>query len=168
VEELGLRKRGEGIAPEEFFMEEAIKKAKKARTKGDYAIGAVLVQDSRIIAACGQRLIQDQDPTGHAEILAIRKGSKILRNKHLIGCVLYSTCEPCPMCAGAAALAKVSGIIYGARMEDIKKNGIRRGADGKITHRIIAIPCREVIERSGLDIEVIEDFMRDQCLELFH
>jgi tRNA(adenine34) deaminase len=158
---------GEGIVLEERFMRKAIEMATIAHELGDYAIGAVLVLGRNIIAACHQRLIQDQNPIGHAEILAIQEGSRILKNKHLDGCVLYSTHEPCPMCASAIVWAKLKGVVFGARMSDMKEFGVK-GGNSNFTQRIINIPCREVIQRSGLKIEIVQDYMREECLSLFH
>jgi tRNA(adenine34) deaminase len=90
---------------EEVFMKEAIKEAKKAFKKNEVPVGAVVVKDNKIIAKAHNLNITTNDPTAHAEILALRKASKILRNYRLTDCEIYATLEPCPMCAGAMVYA---------------------------------------------------------------
>ena len=75
---------------------------------------ACVVRDGEIIAAAGNRTIRDHDPTGHAELLAIRAAALILGNERLDGCDLYVTLEPCAMCAGAVSFARIRRLYYGA------------------------------------------------------
>lgn len=89
-------------SPNETFMRLAIAEAKSARNAGDYAIGAVVVRDGAVLASSGNRIKLEHDPTQHAEIAAIRLACASLRTRHLEGAVLYTTAEPCPMCASAA------------------------------------------------------------------
>ena len=109
------------------YMKAAIKEALKAKEKGDYAIGAVIVKDNKIISKAGNAVKINQNPVHHAEFLAIQKAAKRLKNRHLHDCVLYTTHEPCPMCASAAIWAKLKGIIAGTKTQDmtnyIEKNG---------------------------------------------
>ena len=101
------------------FMREAIFEAKKARDSGDYAIGAVLVKEGKIIERGANAIIKNCDPTNHVEIVAIRNACSFVGSRHLEEAVLYTTHEPCPMCAGAAIMAKLDGIVYGAKKEDM-------------------------------------------------
>jgi tRNA(adenine34) deaminase len=98
----------------EYFLKEALKEAEKAETLGEVPVGAVIVHQNKIIARGFNKSITSNDPTAHAEIIAIRKAAKKLKNYRLGGCRLYVTIEPCPMCAGALVWARVSEIIFGA------------------------------------------------------
>lgn len=96
------------------FMDRALEEAKSASARGEVPVGAVLVKDGEIIAAAGNRTLADRDPTAHAEILAIRAAAEKLGSERLIGCDLYVTLEPCPMCAGAISFARIRRLYYGA------------------------------------------------------
>ncbi len=96
------------------FMEEAIREAKKAFEKDEPPVGAVIVKDGDIIAR-GHNLRESlQDPTAHAEMLAIRAAAARLGRWRLSDCVIYVTLEPCIMCAGAMVLARLDRLVYGA------------------------------------------------------
>lgn len=99
---------------DERFMRLAIVEAKKAETLGEVPIGAVIVKDNQVIARGHNRREQLQEPTAHAELLAIIEASRKLGSWRLTGCTLYVTLEPCPMCAGAIVLARVDRLVYGA------------------------------------------------------
>lgn len=153
--------------PKREFMEAAIKEALKSKELGDYAVGAVIVKDDKIIAKAGDRIILDKDATNHAEVIAIREASKILGTRFLEDCILYTTHEPCPMCAAAAVWAKMKGIVYGARMEDMADHG-KRNANERFSWRTIDIPCSAIIERGNPKLFLVGWFMREECKKLFH
>lgn len=92
----------------------ALEQAKLALARGEVPVGAVLVRGGEVIAACGNTREQDRDPLGHAEINAIREGCRILGDWRLSDCTLYVTLEPCSMCAGAIANARLRKLVYGA------------------------------------------------------
>src|SRR5690606_11266186 len=96
---------------DESVMRLAISEAKKAREAGDYAIGAAIIFEGRVVASSGNRVKLDGDPTQHAEVAAIRKACSALGLRHLPGAILYTTAEPCPMCAAAAIWARLDGIV---------------------------------------------------------
>ncbi len=95
-------------------MREALAQARQALEEGEVPVGAAIVLDGRTIALAHNERERTQDPTAHAEVLALRRAAKALGSRRLTGCALYATLEPCPMCAGAAALAGVSEVIFGA------------------------------------------------------
>ena len=101
------------------FMLEAIKKAEENRSsrKGG-PFGAVVVRDGEIIASVGNRVTSTNDPTAHAEVVAIREACKKLQTFDLSGCEIYASCEPCPMCLGAIYWARPSKIYYANTKED--------------------------------------------------
>lgn len=96
------------------FMELALKEAEAAGQRGESPIGAVVVRDGRVIAAAGNRVREDDDPTAHAEVLALRAACAAEGKPRLDGADLYVTLEPCAMCAGAIAEAHVRRLYYGA------------------------------------------------------
>ena len=77
-------------------------------------VGAIVVREGVAIARTGNRTVRDQDPTAHAEVLALREAAAALGTWRLTDCVLYVTLEPCAMCAGASVLARVKGVVFGA------------------------------------------------------
>lgn len=103
---------------DENWMWRAIRVAREAETLGEVPVGAVLIDsDGKILAAAGNRTITDTDPTAHAEIVAIRTAAIRIGNYRLTGTTMYSTLEPCAMCAGALVNARVSRLVYGAADE---------------------------------------------------
>ena len=98
----------------EFYMREALLEAKKALIKGDVPVGAVIVKDGRIIGRGYNQREADNDPTAHAEIIALRAAGTALESWRLNGAVLYVTIEPCPMCAGAMLMSRIDRVVYGA------------------------------------------------------
>ena len=96
------------------FMNEAINEAKKAFSEGEVPVGAVMVKDDEIVARAHNLCEQNQNPTHHAEMLAIEEALRTLGAKNLSGCKLYVTLEPCAMCIGACALCKISAVYFGA------------------------------------------------------
>lgn len=155
------------IQPKEEFMLKAIEEALNAKNYGDYAVGAVIVQDDRIIAKAGNRSKVDQDPIHHAEILAIKEASRILGKRHLTDCILYTTHEPCPMCSSAAVWAMMKGIVYGAKIDDMREYRIRNG-NNEWLWRTIDIPAAHILEKGDPKLILIGGFMREECKKLFH
>ncbi len=96
------------------FMRCAIALAREAELAGEVPVGALLVKDGEVIARGWNRPIGDQDPSAHAEMVALRTGGKVLESYRLIGTTLYVTLEPCVMCAGAMVHARVSRLVFGA------------------------------------------------------
>ena len=98
----------------EQFMQKALEQAMLAESQGEVPVGAVIVKNNKIIAACHNMRETLQDPTAHAEILAIREASKLLGSRRLSGASLYVTLEPCPMCAGAILMAHLEACYFAA------------------------------------------------------
>lgn len=108
-------------------MDLALEKAKAAADRGEVPVGAVLIgPDRQILAQSGNRTRELNDPTAHAEILAIRAAAQALGSERLTGCDLYVTLEPCAMCAAAIAAARIARVYFGA--EDPKSGGVLHGA----------------------------------------
>jgi len=96
------------------FMRAAIAEAEAAERDGEVPVGAVIVRGGEIIASGNNRVLRDSDPTAHAEIVAMRAAGAALGNYRLEGCTLYSTLEPCAMCAGAILHARIERLLYAA------------------------------------------------------
>ena len=95
-------------------MASALEQARLAFDRGEVPVGAVLAQGDRILARAHNRVVTDHDPTSHAELLVIRQGARLLGNERLMGTTLVVSLEPCPMCAGAAVLARIERLVYAA------------------------------------------------------
>ena len=101
-------------APDRRFMAAAVAQARIAMRRSEVPVGAVIVRSGRVIARGRNEIVGRQDPTAHAELLAIRKAAARLKNERLPGCTLYTTLEPCAMCAGAIVLARIDRVVFGA------------------------------------------------------
>ena len=112
-----------GDGRDEEYMRLALERAAAAAAHDDVPIGAVVVRDGEVIGAAGNERELRQDPTAHAECLAIRAASLTLRGWRLVGAELYCTLEPCPMCAGAIQQARIARVIYGAPDQKIGAAG---------------------------------------------
>ncbi|HKC65168.1 MAG TPA: tRNA adenosine(34) deaminase TadA [Pyrinomonadaceae bacterium] len=99
------------------WMREALAAAIEARERDEVPIGACVVMDDKILAVAGNRTRTDCDPTAHAEVIALREAARQFGNYRLTDAVVYSTIEPCAMCAGALVQARVKRLVYGARDE---------------------------------------------------
>ena len=95
-------------------MREALAGAAEAAAAGDVPVGAVVVRGDSIIARASNRTVRDQDPTAHAEVLALREASRALGRWRLDDCTLVVTLEPCAMCAGALVLSRIARVVFGA------------------------------------------------------
>jgi tRNA(Arg) A34 adenosine deaminase TadA len=105
------------------YLKEAIDVARENQEKGGGPFGALIVKDDRVIAKSGNTVTLDNDPTSHAEINVIRNACKRLGHFELKGCILYSSCEPCPMCLGAIYWSRLDAVYFSAKKEDAKDAG---------------------------------------------
>jgi guanine deaminase len=139
------------------FMKKAIQKAYRGLGKGQSPFGACIVKEGKIISCAHNRVWKKTDITAHAEMEAIRIACKKLKSIHLAGCVIYSTCEPCPMCFAACHWARISEIVYGAGIQDAQKIGFNE------------LPVsNEFLKQTGQSpIQIRPGFLREENLELF-
>jgi tRNA(adenine34) deaminase len=96
------------------FMDVALQEARSAATRGEVPVGCVVVRGGQIVARAGNRTVCDRDPTAHAEMIALRHAAAQLGSERLEDCDVYVTLEPCTMCAGAIAFARIRRLYYGA------------------------------------------------------
>ncbi|AOE50286.1 tRNA adenosine(34) deaminase TadA [Kangiella sediminilitoris] len=134
---------------DEHFMQRAFELAETAKEKGEVPVGAVLVKDDGIIAEGFNQPILSNDPTAHAEIMAIREAGKVLENYRLVDTTLYVTLEPCAMCAMALVHARVSRVIYAT--EDP-----RTGAGGSVLN---------ILDNQSFNhrCDVVSGLLKEQC-----
>jgi tRNA(adenine34) deaminase len=130
-------------------MHEALTAAADAAAAGDVPVGAVVIRGDAMIAQASNRTIRDQDPTAHAEILAIRDAARALGRWRLDDCTLVVTLEPCAMCAGAAVLARMHRVVFGAWDE---KAGMAGSVGDLLRH-----------PRLNHQPEVVGGVLRDEC-----
>jgi tRNA(adenine34) deaminase len=119
------------------FMAMALDEARAAGARGEVPVGCVIVRDGAVLARAGNRTLAERDPTAHAEMVAIREAAALLGSERLEDCDLYVTLEPCAMCAGAVAFARIRRLYYGAA--DPKggavDNGVKFFASPSCHHR---------------------------------
>lgn len=121
------------------FMLDAIELSKENVTKGGGPFGAVIVKDGKIIAAAANSVTRDNDPTAHAEVNAIRKACASLETFDLSGCIIYTSCEPCPMCLGAIYWAHIDKVFYGNNKRDARQIGF----DDKFIYDELELPIEQ-------------------------
>jgi tRNA(adenine34) deaminase len=139
-------------ATDEDFLREALELAREAENGGEVPVGAVVVVGGRVLGRGRNASIARNDPTAHAEILALREAAAATGNYRLEQATLYATLEPCVMCAGALVAARVARLVFGAR--DLRFGGVRskfRLADSDVlNHRV----------------EIVEGVLGSECTEL--
>ena len=140
-------------APDERVMRLALEEARSAAAGGDVPVGAVIVRGDEILARAGNAREREQDPTAHAEILALRQASSAIGSWHLEGCAMVVTLEPCAMCAGAIVLARLDRLVFGASdakagfagsLGDLVRDG-RLNHEVDVTVGVLAEECGEIL-----------------------
>jgi tRNA(Arg) A34 adenosine deaminase TadA len=142
---------------EQDNMRRAIAAAREGIWTGQSPFGASIVLDGSVIACEHNRVWQDCDCTAHAEVVALRSACVRLGTIDLTGAVVYSTTEPCPMCFTACHWARISRIVFGTRIEDARAAGFNE----------LDISNGELKRLGEINVEIVPDFMRQECLELF-
>ena len=142
------RKSGQA-GEDQRFMHAALREAGRAALEMEVPVGAVVVKEGRILARAHNRPISTRDPTAHAEILALRRAARKLRNYRLNECSLYVTIEPCAMCAGAIVHARLKRVVFGARDP-------KAGASGSAL-RVLNHP------KLNHQTEVVSGVLKEEC-----
>ena len=157
----------------EYYMEQAIKEAKKAYKKLEVPVGAIIVKNGEIIARAYNQKETKTDTTKHAEILAIQKASKKLKSWRLIDCEMYVTLEPCSMCAGAMINSRIKKVYIGAMDEKTGAVGsvLNLFEDYIFNHKvefekgILEEKCQKILKEFFKDLRKIKK-RRKKCIEI--
>lgn len=142
---------------EEQMMRLAIDKAREGIAAGQSPFGSVIVRGGKIVAATHNTVWRDTDPTAHAEVNNIRAAARALATIDLSSCVLYATCEPCPMCLAAIHWAKISRVVYGASIADAAAAGFSE----------LRVEARRLAEMGGSPLRVESGLLSAECCKLF-
>ena len=141
----------------EAMMSIAIEEAQMSRQEGNKGYGAVVVLGQRVLSLAHDTAVTQRDPSLHAEVNAIRQAVQALGDNNLSGAILFSTCEPCPMCSSLAVWANLTSFVYGASIEETARLG----------KASIHISADEIVEKSPVMMEIIGSVLRDECLALY-
>ncbi len=139
------------------FMRRAIESAKAGIERGQTPFAACIVKDGQVLSCSHNEVWARTDITAHAEILAIREACRQLGSVNLSGCVIYSTCEPCPMCFSACHWARIERIRYGASIQDAQSAGFNE----------ISFSNQQMKDQGGSPVEVESGLLREECVALF-
>ncbi|MAD75230.1 MAG: tRNA adenosine(34) deaminase TadA [Rheinheimera sp.] len=134
---------------DQFWMDKALQLASKAEQAGEVPVGAVIVKDGQLIAEGYNQMIRLNDPSAHAEMLAVRQAGAVLQNYRLTDCVLYVTLEPCSMCAGMLVHSRLARLVFGA-------SDYKTGAAGSIMN-LVQHP------KLNHQLEVTAGVLAEQC-----
>jgi tRNA(adenine34) deaminase len=142
------------MVSDEPWMEEALREAQRAAAAGEVPVGAVVVCGGKIVGRGGNRNLADNDPTAHAEIVALRQAAREVGNHRLPDCEMFSTIEPCAMCAGALVHARLKRLVFGA--DDPKAGAVRSvlqvlnhpclNHQMEVTSGVLAARCAELLQ----------------------
>jgi tRNA(Arg) A34 adenosine deaminase TadA len=135
----------------------AIAEARVSKQEGNKGYGAIVVFGHEILGKAHDTAVAKPDPSLHAEVNAIRQAVQALGEGNLSGAILFSTCEPCPMCSSLAVWANLTTIVYGVSIEETAQMGKSR----------IRVSAKEIVERSPVMIEVIGDVLWQECRALY-
>ncbi|MCD8534879.1 MAG: tRNA adenosine(34) deaminase TadA [Verrucomicrobia bacterium] len=140
------------LTSDHHFMGEALRQAMKAYSREEVPIGAVIVRDGRIIARAFNQVEMLKDATAHAEMIALTQAQQVVEDWRLEGCTIYVTKEPCPMCAGALMLSRISRVVFGA--PDPKSGG----AGG----------CFNILQHPSLNhnCDISAEIRKDDCISI--
>ena len=146
---------------DQSFIRTAIEIARNARNRGNDPFGALLVDENgHIVMEAENTVVTEKDCTGHAETNLMRKASSEYDREFLGRCTLYTSAEPCPMCAGAIFWANVRRVVYGLSEESLYE------IFGWHNEDVLYVPCRELFERGQKPVEVIGPILEDEAREV--
>jgi tRNA(adenine34) deaminase len=155
--------------PGKKFMEMAIDEAKRAGDRGDYPIGSVITRRTGkrevVVASAGNRVKTSGSSIKHVELETLKYVSSGY-GRYLPDFILYSTHEPCAMCAGACVWSRIGAVVFGVSQEDIDAYGRKCGTED-YKWRACLISCRFVLEKGNHRVPVIGGFLRKECQKLF-
>jgi len=141
----------------EAIMSLALEEAERPKQTGNKGYGAVVALGKRVVGRAHDTVATEGDPSLHAEVSAIRQAVRTLGDPNLSGAILFSTCEPCPMCTSLAVWANLTTIVYGASIAETAQMGRSR----------ILVSAQEIVDRSPAMVEVIGGVLEEQCRSLY-
>ncbi len=144
-------------ALDETYMRLAIQESAKSVQRGQTPFGAVIVHQGKIIAATHNQVWKRTDITAHAEVMALRQACRKLKQLHLTGATLYSSCEPCPMCFAASHWARISRIVFGATIADAAHFGFNE----------LKISDQTLIKLGRLKTRLVPEVLRAESVAVF-
>ncbi|MFO0972591.1 MAG: nucleoside deaminase [Phycisphaerae bacterium] len=139
------------------WMRSAIDQARAGIADGQSPFGAAVVRGDRLVVAAHNEVWHRCDPTAHAEVVTIQKAAAALRSIDLSGCVMYTTTEPCPMCAAAIHWSRLDAVYYGATIADAQRAGFNE----------LSLPIDEVYRRGASRVQIIPGVAAAECRRLF-
>lgn len=141
----------------EKWMRQAFDEALAGIEEGQTPFGAVIVREGKVVARGHNEVWASTDPTAHAEVVAIRRGALAVGGIDLGGCVMYATCEPCPMCAAAIHWSKLDAVCFGAGISDAQAAGFSE----------LAVPIYDLYASGKSRVVLMPRVMREECAGLF-
>lgn len=141
----------------EVLMAHAIAKAREGIAASQSPFGCAISRDGEMLAVCHNRVMADTDITAHAEMNAIRMACSQLGNVHLDGCIVATTCEPCPMCMAALHWARVSRVYFGSTIADAESAGFNE----------LQVPAADVLRIGGSNVKLQSGVLANECKSLF-
>ena len=138
-------------------MQHAIDIAQQGMSRGQSPFGCAIADSSGRLIVAHNTVVLDTDITAHAEINALREACRVRGDIHLTGCVVASTCEPCPMCMSALHWARVDAVYYGASIADATAAGFNE----------LSVPAEEIVRLGNSPVQLNRDIMAEECRRLF-
>ncbi|MEZ6114520.1 MAG: nucleoside deaminase [Pirellulaceae bacterium] len=138
-------------------MQHAIDIAQQGMSRGQSPFGCAIADPSGRLIVAHNTVVLDTDITAHAEINALREACRVRGDIHLTGCVVASTCEPCPMCMSALHWARVDAVYYGASIADATAAGFNE----------LSVPAEEIVRLGNSPVQLTRDIMTEECRRLF-
>jgi len=139
------------------LMQLAIAKARAGLAAGQSPFGCAIAADGQILAVAHNTVLSDSDITAHAEVNAVRQACQSWQRIHLDGCVVATTCEPCPMCMAALHWARVEHVYFGATIADAESAGFNE----------LQVPAAEVLRIGNSQVKISSGLMPSECRALF-
>lgn len=146
-------------AQHDALMKIAIAEAREGQRQGEQPFGAVIARDNEIVSQAHSLKVQRRNPTAHAETLVVSQATQVLGQRTLNGCVLYTTCEPCPMCLGAMLNAEIDTLVVGARLSDLQT------ISGAFVFGTYS--AERFAEMVGWKLKVISSILGEECIDLY-
>ena len=145
------------MTEDQKFMQMAIDKCREGVDKGQSPFAACIVKEGKVIACDHNIVLESTDITAHGEIHALRNACMNVNDIDLSGCIIYSTCEPCPMCFTAIHWARIDKIFYGADISDAERFGFNE----------LRVSNQMLKELGHTNVQLVGDFMKKECVEVF-